>query len=211
MRMQGTLKKWNADKAYGFISQGQGKPDLFVHISAFQKNGQTPLTGEVLTFDVVQGQDGRWQAVRVLRPGETPSLELEPMRRSPQPKASSKESSTPKTRRPVPRAPERPSLLRRFLGNVFWLGLILLLATMIYKGIEARSTRQQAASSAISPLSSYSGSQNSSAFSCDGREHCSQMRSCEEAKFFIANCPNTKMDGDNDGRPCEQDLCSFSF
>ena len=41
-------------------------------------------------------------------------------------------------------------------------------------------------------------------YKCDGRQHCSQMRSYEEAKFFIKNCPNTKMDGDNDGIPCER-------
>ena len=35
-------------------------------------------------------------------------------------------------------------------------------------------------------------------FSCDGRQHCSQMRSCEEATFFIRSCPNTKMDGNNE-------------
>lgn len=42
------------------------------------------------------------------------------------------------------------------------------------------------------------------AFKCDGRQHCSQMNSYEEAKFFIQNCPDTKMDGDNDGIPCER-------
>ncbi|WP_261833011.1 excalibur calcium-binding domain-containing protein [Amphritea atlantica] len=42
-------------------------------------------------------------------------------------------------------------------------------------------------------------------FSCDGRQHCSQMRSRAEAEFFIRNCPNTKMDGDHDGIPCEND------
>jgi len=41
-------------------------------------------------------------------------------------------------------------------------------------------------------------------FKCDGRQYCSQMTSCEEAIFFIKNCPNTKMDGDNDGKPCER-------
>ncbi len=41
-------------------------------------------------------------------------------------------------------------------------------------------------------------------FKCDGRQHCSQMHSYEEAKFFLRNCPNTKMDGDNDGIPCER-------
>jgi len=43
------------------------------------------------------------------------------------------------------------------------------------------------------------------AFKCDGRQHCSQMNSLEEAEFFIKNCPNTKMDGDHDGIPCEND------
>jgi hypothetical protein len=49
---------------------------------------------------------------------------------------------------------------------------------------------------------------NSSSFKCDGRTHCSQMHSCEEAKFFINNCPGTKMDGNNDGQPCEQQWCN---
>jgi len=42
-------------------------------------------------------------------------------------------------------------------------------------------------------------------FSCDGRQHCSQMTSRAEAEFFTRNCPNTKMDGDRDGIPCEND------
>jgi hypothetical protein len=46
-----------------------------------------------------------------------------------------------------------------------------------------------------------------STYSCDGREYCSQMTSCEEATFFIQNCPNTKMDGDHDGVPCESQFC----
>jgi hypothetical protein len=45
-------------------------------------------------------------------------------------------------------------------------------------------------------------------FTCDGRTHCSQMRSCAEATFFVQHCPNTKMDGDNDGVPCEQQWCN---
>lgn len=44
-----------------------------------------------------------------------------------------------------------------------------------------------------------------SAFHCDGREYCSQMHSLEEARWFVRNCPNTKMDGDHDGEPCEND------
>lgn len=44
-------------------------------------------------------------------------------------------------------------------------------------------------------------------FECDGRTHCSQMTSCDEATYFINHCPGTRMDGDNDGVPCESQLC----
>ena len=44
-------------------------------------------------------------------------------------------------------------------------------------------------------------------FRCDGRTHCSQMTSCAEATYFLRNCPDTKMDGDHDGIPCEQQWC----
>lgn len=44
-------------------------------------------------------------------------------------------------------------------------------------------------------------------FTCDGRLHCSQMHSCEEATFFLTHCQGTKMDGDNDGIPCETQFC----
>lgn len=46
-----------------------------------------------------------------------------------------------------------------------------------------------------------------SRYACDGRTHCNQMTSCAEAKYFLANCPNVKMDGDHDGIPCEQQWC----
>jgi len=42
-------------------------------------------------------------------------------------------------------------------------------------------------------------------FRCDGRQYCSQMTSRAEAEFFVRNCPDTKMDGDRDGIPCEKD------
>jgi len=45
-------------------------------------------------------------------------------------------------------------------------------------------------------------------FRCDGRTFCSQMKSCAEAKYFLANCPGVKMDGNRDAIPCEQQWCS---
>ena len=45
-------------------------------------------------------------------------------------------------------------------------------------------------------------------FKCDGRTHCSQMTSCAEATWFLQHCPNTQMDGNHDGEPCEQQWCN---
>ena len=45
---------------------------------------------------------------------------------------------------------------------------------------------------------------SSSVFSCQGKTHCSEMNSYAEAKFYLDNCPGMKVDGDNDGIPCER-------
>ncbi len=50
--------------------------------------------------------------------------------------------------------------------------------------------------------------EDSPKFYCVGKQHCSQMISCKEAKFYLRNCPNVKIDGDNDGVPCELQLCN---
>ena len=62
---------------------------------------------------------------------------------------------------------------------------------------------------ALTPSSTSGGGSpmNKGPFRCDGRTHCSQMTSCEEATFFLRNCPGTKMDGNNDGVPCERQWC----
>lgn len=44
-----------------------------------------------------------------------------------------------------------------------------------------------------------------SRYKCDGRQYCSEMTSLDEARYFVKHCPNTKMDGDHDGEPCESD------
>lgn len=48
---------------------------------------------------------------------------------------------------------------------------------------------------------------STAAFRCDGRTQCSQMRSCEEARYFLSHCPGVKMDGNHDGVPCERQWC----
>ena len=55
----GTVKWFNADKGFGFITPEGGAKDCFVHHSAIQGDGYKSLDeGEQVEFDVVQGQKG---------------------------------------------------------------------------------------------------------------------------------------------------------
>ncbi|WP_052669110.1 cold-shock protein [Nitriliruptor alkaliphilus] len=56
---QGTVKWFNADKGYGFITPAEGGEDLFVHFSAIQSEGYKSLEdGQQVSFEVGQGQKG---------------------------------------------------------------------------------------------------------------------------------------------------------
>jgi CspA family cold shock protein len=51
----GTVKFFNATKGFGFIEQGNGQPDVFVHISAVERAGLRSLVeGQKLSFNVVK-------------------------------------------------------------------------------------------------------------------------------------------------------------
>ena len=67
MRFEGKLSTWTALRGYGSIAPLDGGQELYVHISAFPPDGEQPVLGEVLSFEVVSGRDGRKQAQRVMR------------------------------------------------------------------------------------------------------------------------------------------------
>ncbi len=60
--MTGTVKWFNSDKGYGFISTEEGK-DVFVHFSAIQTEGYKSLEeGDKVEFDVTKGDRGETAA-----------------------------------------------------------------------------------------------------------------------------------------------------
>lgn len=50
---EGTVKWFNAEKGYGFITNDDGSADVFVHFSAIQSDGYKSLNeGQKVTFDI---------------------------------------------------------------------------------------------------------------------------------------------------------------
>ncbi|MCP3064268.1 cold-shock protein [Myxococcus sp. K38C18041901] len=63
----GTVKFYNPDKGFGFITAENGS-DVFVHCSALESNGFKPLeVGQQVSFDIKEGQQGPPQATNVKR------------------------------------------------------------------------------------------------------------------------------------------------
>lgn len=182
MRIEGTLSKWNDERGFGFITPAQGGQDIFVHVSAFPKDGIRPTIGEKLSFEIETDNQGKKRAKYLICPERR--AVARPVRKN--------------TRSP---RKERPGLLGRAVP-------LLVLAGLAFFGYNQYSQQARA----VSPVAARSQEPASTtAFRCDGRTHCSQMTSCAEAKFFLRNCPNTEMDGDNDGVPCEQQWCTSPF
>lgn len=189
MRFDGTLAKWDDNRGYGFIVPMQGGQEIFVHISSFARDGRRPQLHESLSFEIELDKKGQKCAVRILRFA----------------------TSQPGPQRLVQSGPPRQARSAFFK----WLAMVLLVAVGAY-GYAQYSKRVSAyvpaetgkllvrpAAQAHRPVLT--------SHRCDGRQHCSQMTSCEEATFFLKNCPGVKMDGDHDGVACEEQWCTSPF
>lgn len=66
----GTVKWFNTTKGFGFIAPDAGGPDVFVHISAVEQAGLTGLAdNEKVTFELIEGRDGRKMAGNLAKAG----------------------------------------------------------------------------------------------------------------------------------------------
>jgi cold shock CspA family protein len=191
MRGHGTIARWNDARGFGFIAPSSGGDDLFVHVSAFPGE-RRPAVGDLVSFEIVVDAAGRRRASAIQVPGA----------RSARAALAS-----------VQQRERRRS----------WMPAVLLIAVLV--GIGAHFYPHRAPPTGQGPLPwdqedanegfgeigqhrSPTPTTASSNYECDGRTHCSQMRSCDEARYFLSHCPSTEMDGDNDGDPCERQWCN---
>lgn len=178
MRTHGTLIKWNDDRGFGFIKSAKGDREVFVHVSAFPRDGVRPRLHELISFEIEEGSDGKQRAVRVMRPRQ-------------QARRAAAERTIRRRRTPL-------------FGGTLTLAAMVGIGAFAYSHYMGRPAAFDAPD-AVAPANS---GVSSSPYSCDGRTTCSQMTSCAEAKYFLRNCPNTQMDGNNDGEPCETQWCN---
>jgi cold shock CspA family protein len=200
-RFNGTLKKWNAQRGFGFVVAERGGQELFVHVSALPRDGWIPVIGEPLSFEIEVDKEGRKRAVRVRRLGVPVA-------------AAAKASRAEQARHQALRASHRAADSSSSFGTRL-IGLLLVAGLGWYAYAQYTERVDAASRAAVAvPLGLMSNPKQVTAprtqqpaFRCDGRQYCSQMTSCSEAKLFLKNCPGMKMDGNGDGVPCEQQWC----
>lgn len=194
MRIEGKLTKWNDDRGFGFIEPTQGGQEIFVHISSFPKETQRPKLNELLTFEVEVSKEGKKHAVRVQRP-VTRQL---------------KNSGSTRLNDQKPRGSSHTIIKFVFVVALVAYGYGKFNEHSSVKNIGAPEEKfQQTPSNVLSsPIAIRTEPTPPPVIrQCDGRTHCNQMSSCDEALFFHSTCPGTKMDGDGDGIPCELEHC----
>lgn len=190
MRLTGTLRAWHADRGFGFISPTHGGAEIFAHVTAFPRDGSTPTVGEKLSYELGRGDNGKPRAINIHR------------------QALGDPGTYPSRARPPPRKHHR-----LFLPPVLGLAIAIAVGGYGYSRY-ARQVAPFPAPLLHAPTQTTTATparEDAAGYSCDGRTYCSQRTSCAEAKFFLRNCPGTKMDGDNDGVPCEQQWCASPF
>tara|TARA_R110002111_G_scaffold55408_8_gene95273 strand:- start:797 stop:1351 length:555 start_codon:yes stop_codon:yes gene_type:complete len=178
---KGRLKRWNDAKGFGFIKSDNQPNDVFVHISSLKGMSRRPQVGDTIFYNIQIDNDGKQSAFNARIDGVDV---IQPI-----PKRKSKIAKSKSTN-------------HRFI-KLLILFILLLIAFFIYDKNVGESTI------ILNQLSPLITKETGTLYSCKGKRHCSEMTSCEEAKFYLNNCPGTSMDGDNDGVPCESQWCNW--
>ncbi|MCG9695551.1 excalibur calcium-binding domain-containing protein [Shewanella sp. Isolate11] len=186
---KGTLVRWNSEKGFGFIKPDTANAqDVFIHISALKQMARKPVVGDQINYFSELQSDGKIKAIKANIEGVAIIAASSNRRDN---KYNGQHNGQYK----------RKSLSGLLLPLLVVLGL----GIFGFKKYEELTSTPVLTNQDVEQMQ-FNPVQN---FSCEaGKTHCSQMRSCAEAKYYNRYCPDTKMDGDGDGIPCERQLCN---
>lgn len=197
MLHQGKLKDWDPSKGSGFIQQDKAGPDIRISSSGFRRKPEKLQDGDSIFFQIEIDPQGKPKAASAYKAGQ----HFAPA--------------------PAVKKPALSSLpFQRVLSGLVSLSILAWLGYQSWYLFNAEAPalevtqfvetdNQQSDTTLLEnpvwpPIQAQQGGQ----FQCQGKQHCSEMSSCEEAEFYLDQCPNVLIDGDNDGIPCERQLCS---
>ena len=179
MKFKGKLIRWNEERGFGFISSSSVKGDVFIHISELKHMSRRPQINDVIYFDITTEKKGKNKAINATIEG-------------------AQEVVQQKRIRPKNNKTKNSSLTSKILLIAVFLGITFV----------AYATYPSWYNKFVNSLPVNFVDENFSGFSCEGKQYCSEMTSCKEARFYLKNCPNVEIDGDNDGIPCESQWCN---
>lgn len=200
MFTEGIIKSYNTERGFGFIAIEGNKKDLFFHIKDFPNRNIDPKIGEKLKFRIVDDQ-GKLRADNIVRL----DVKIESINKSTSEFTQNKKTSNYRNQSRNSRNSHSNESKGGGIGfTVIGLLVIVGLIYMIYGKFQRAELASQTPISSVQQVATPVDT-NPNGYKCDGRIHCTQMNSREEARWFVQNCPGTKMDGNNDGEPCESD------
>lgn len=227
MFLEGKIKKYNTERGFGFIDVDGDYADVFFHIKDFPKTAGEPRIGERLKFLIVEDR-GKFKATNIVRLDLKSSHASNHVIQNEKTQKVSALNHSSSNKKGLTFTIVGLVIIAALMGLVFqkyqsYQQSQKLKAAQL---VEEQKRIVEAQRQALGDLAEIKRSEKTekalkasampavthiqpstvsqSQFKCDGRTHCSQMHSYEEALFFLKNCPDTKMDGNNDGEPCER-------
>lgn len=70
MRYQGKIANWKDDQGFGFVTPNGRKERAFVHIKAFASRSRRPADGDLITYELIMDEKGRFRADGIRFAGE---------------------------------------------------------------------------------------------------------------------------------------------
>lgn len=196
MIQSGKIKKYDQDRGFGFIQNDQGQ-DIFFHIKDFPQ-GVLPQVGERLTYAIVQDKrSNKPKAVNITRLDYPEVVETKTIHQP--------ERIISRPRQRAPQGEPSTSLFTWLLSVIVVISGGIFAYNFVQKSLHRHDLANQSVDEETLAIANIQADSNPQGFKCDGRVHCSDMTSRQEADWFVANCPGTKMDGNGDGEACEND------